>query len=456
MRATAYAQLAPDERAEKISTIYHPDQRAAAYKAFVAPATVNLGSAENMLLLPYLQQNAFSNLPTLTSVTARYPIAAPNGQPYNGGSDATIDSIASFLSTQWKLKTQINPDNIYGSSGVIAALEVVALVLFSPGQQVITPAPTFYGFPWSFSQKTASLQFNTFPIQNELTLTLGDVQAALKQYPNAKLLVLCNPNNPIGTNYSKDLLEQIYALWLSDSSRHILSDEIYACSQASTNTFVSALSLDAYKKYPNQIHVTWGLSKDFGLAGFRAGFIISQNPTIAQALGGGQCGPIPSWYASEAWFAPLVNLNPYVMQRVFLNSSGGADPTLANQSMTEYHGLLQKQYNGTAQLLKDGGIPYATPNTGALFFWIDLSKYLDKVPKDTTPWPPLCKNLYSHDDVREARLGAYIQNNGLILIRGQECFNTAPGRFRLCYTADTMEQVTIGIKAMIAALQKLG
>jgi aspartate/methionine/tyrosine aminotransferase len=464
MARTNYAQLSTAQHTAQLARIINPDQRAAYFKAFVNPQVVNLGTAENFLLLPFLQQNAFSNLPTLGLNTARYPIIAP-GQPFNGGlpyyGDSTngnatlLDGVASFLSTQWNV--EVSSSNMYGSSGVISALEVIALALFSPGDQVLIPAPMFYGFTWSFSQKTVAMQFIPFEIDNEVNLTAADVAKALQQYPNAKLLVLTNPNNPLGLNYPKSLLEEIYALFLANPDRHIISDEIYACSQVGdSSAFVSALALNAYQKFPDQIHVTWGMSKDFGLAGFRAGFFISNNQAVQEALDGGQCGPIPSWYASEAWFAPLVTLQPYVLQKLFFDANGAPDPALANQAMVVYKGLLQQQYKLTAQLLDQGNIPYYKQNQGALFFWIDLSKYLSLVPKTVSDQPPLCASLYKYDSVEERRLYNYILAAGLQLVRGQECFNVKPGFFRLCYTAASAADVTTGINNMIAALKKLG
>src|SRR5436853_7236387 len=91
-------------------------------------------------------------------------------------------------------------------------------------------------------------------------------------------------------DYNKVHQVEIYSFFLADHRRQIISDEIYAGSQVkSKNEFVSALTLDAYKKNPDRIHVTWGLSKDFGLAGFRLGFMISQSPAVQTDLQGTDC-----------------------------------------------------------------------------------------------------------------------------------------------------------------------
>jgi aspartate/methionine/tyrosine aminotransferase len=448
MRRSKLMLLSRDQHMAQLERIISPDQRAAYYKAFVDPTPVDLATAENLLLVPFLQQNAFANLGPVGLNTIEYPLL----YPYDGGSEI-LDSVASFLTTQWNVP--VSSDNMYGSSGVIAALEVIALALFNPGDEVLVPAPMFYGFPWSFSQKTVAMQFIPFQIDGGVDLTAANVATALQQNPNARLLVLTNPNNPLGVNYPKELLEEIYALFLSNPNRHIISDEIYACSQVGDSAaFVSALGLNAYAQFPDQIHVTWGLSKDFGLAGFRAGFLISNAAAVQTALSGGACGPIPSWYASEAWFSPFVTLNPYMLQKLFFNA-GAPDPTMANQAMVVYKDLLLQQYNATAQLLTQGGIPYLQGNTGAIFFWIDLSAYLDLVPASVPPQPPLCAALYADDDIRERRLATYLSNAGVLLVRGQECFNTAPGFFRLCYTAAPLDQLTTGITNMVAALQQL-
>lgn len=420
----------------RLRSMVHPDQRSSYYKTHVDEQAVDLSTAENMLLMNFFQEKAFVDLGPVTQETLRYPMQ------YIYGTEPYLTSICQFLKDQWNVSVEWT--DVFGGSGVVAGLELLALALFKPGDGVLVPAPLWYGFPWSFSQ-TAGMRFTTFPISGGVNLTVADVAAAVRQYPNAKLLVLTNPNNPLGTNYPKDLQEQICELFLADPERHVISDEIYACSQVKgSNAFVSALSLDAYKKYPDRIHVTYGLSKDFGLAGFRAGFIISKSDKVQTALHGTNC------LSSSAWFSPFVTLNTYMTKRLFLPA-----PQLANDAMNVYKGLLATQYQGTADQLTKSKIEYAAGNDGAIFFWIDLRRYLNRVSA-TLPYTPLCPRLYSHDDPREGRLLTYIQQQAhVLLVRGQECFNTDPGHFRLCYTSEDLGRVTMGIDNMVQALDAL-
>jgi aspartate/methionine/tyrosine aminotransferase len=428
-------------------TMANPEQRAAYYKSEIDTDAINLSTAENILLLAFYQKEAFTNLGPIEAQDIRYPTTVYGSQEYR-------DSIVEFFASQWNVST-IDSSEVYGVSGVSAALEILAFSLFdNPGVEVLIPAPMWYGFPWSFVQKP-KMKFIPFEVSSGFNLTVEDVEKAMAQHPNAKLLVLTNPNNPLGTNYSRELLDEIYELFLEDSTRHIISDEIYGCSQiADPNDFTSALTLDIYKKeslsslgspYSDRIHVVWGLSKDFGLSGFRVGFIISKSEKVSLSMNGDSCNK------SLAWFSPFGSLNPYMLKQLFL-----PQPQLANRAMDLYKGLLKSQYEETAQHLNRGNITFSPDNNGAIFFWIDLRDYLDLVPIFTPEDPKLCPSIYKYDDVRERRLTLYIREKAnVILIRGQECFCREPGYFRLCYTAENLEMVTYGIDNMVEELEKL-
>ncbi len=426
----------------RFGTMINPEQRAAYYKKHIDSESTNLSTAENILLLDFYQERVFNEFAPIESEDLRYPSEV-------FGSHELRASVAEFLGGQWNLRKEkeISVENVFAVSGVSAALEILSFSLFKPKDEVLIPAPMWYGFPWSFRQRP---QMNFVPFDTGGQLNLGDVKRAVKRNPNAKLLVITNPNNPLGYNCDRDNLNEIYDFFLEDKTRHIISDEIYACSNIGGVEFTSALSLDIYEKHGDRIHVTWGLSKDFGLSGFRVGFIVSKSPKVHLALKGDPCNK------SMAWFSPLGSLNPYMLKRLFLDSSGKPDCHLANAAMDEYKNLLKNQYHKTSQRLQKNSIGYTGNNTGAIFFWLDLSEYLDSVPTTEMPDHPLCNTLYHYDDTKERRLCHYILDKAKVhLTRGQECFNTEPGRFRLCYTAERIQDVTRGIDNMAEELKKL-
>ncbi|MDE5422676.1 pyridoxal phosphate-dependent aminotransferase [Ancylomarina sp. DW003] len=424
-------------------SMVNPEQRASYYKRYINSEVVNLSTAENLLLLKFYQEKAFKDLGQIEAKELRYP-------PVVYGSPEYMESIAQFLAHQWG--ASVNPENIFAVSGVSAGLECLAFSLFNEGDEVLIPAPMWYGFVWPFTQRP-KLKFIPFQVSDDFTLTKADVERAVDENPNAKLLVLTNPNNPLGVNYSRELLSEIYEFFLADETRHIISDEIYANSQVENkDDFVSALNLDIYQnpEYNERIHVVWGLSKDFGLSGFRVGFIVSTSAKVHHFLKGDNC------YKSMSWFSPFGSLNPYMLKNLFLNQDETPNPDLANEAMLVYKQLLKEQYRQTADALTDGNIKFHNANKGALFFWIDLRPYLKYAPESVSNQERLCPSIYEHDSDSERWLTEYIRDKAnVLLVRGQECFSIEPGYFRLCYTSEEISIVVHGIQEMIKALEEL-
>ena len=104
------------------------------------------------------------------------------------------------------------------------------------------------------------------------------------------ILLLTNPNNPLGVIYSPSTISSCIG-WARDQNRgntvHVLVDEIYALSEFGSfgnkfeQQFVSAAKvLD--NDLGDDVHILWGLSKDFGSSGFRCGFLYTQNDLVKQ------------------------------------------------------------------------------------------------------------------------------------------------------------------------------
>lgn len=77
--------------------------------------------------------------------------------------------------------------------------------------------------------------------------------------------------------------------WCLEHKIHFLSDEVYALSlfpQVQV-PFVSAMhlcKLHNYEHYKDYVHIIWSFSKDFGLNGFRAGVLYTENPQLKSAM----------------------------------------------------------------------------------------------------------------------------------------------------------------------------
>lgn len=112
-----------------------------------------------------------------------------------------------------------------------------------------------------------------------------------------RALVLCNPANPTGRSYTLEAL-QVLARFCGKHRLHLISDEIYALSRfkeedASSQEgskvckFASALSIPddpANGVSHENIHVLYGVSKDWSMGGLRMGFLVSRNERLLKAF----------------------------------------------------------------------------------------------------------------------------------------------------------------------------
>jgi aspartate/methionine/tyrosine aminotransferase len=114
-----------------------------------------------------------------------------------------------------------------------------------------------------------------------------EIQKHQRDGGRVKAFLYCNPNNPLGVVYPRELTLQLMEV-CSKHQVHFISDEIYALSVFDQSaTFTSVLSIPREQlPDPGRTHLLWGLSKDFGLAGFRLGFIHTHSEELVRCLDG--------------------------------------------------------------------------------------------------------------------------------------------------------------------------
>ena len=92
-----------------------------------------------------------------------------------------------------------------------------------------------------------------------------------------RLVVLCNPNNPTGARLTADEVDAVCAA----AARHgawVLSDEVYRGAERD-----GRLTASAWGRYDRAL-VTGGLSKAYGLAGLRIGWVVAPPTLTAESL----------------------------------------------------------------------------------------------------------------------------------------------------------------------------
>ncbi|GAA1413909.1 hypothetical protein GCM10009639_67510 [Kitasatospora putterlickiae] len=459
------------ELAELLSRIPDFEQALALQRDLEPDTAINLSVAENVLVYQdSMQKMVFDHIDLLPEKYIHY--ITPYGTPELRQEVAALLSKAFDVEVPWA--------DVFGAGGVGSALECLAFALqdapregeagpppLKEGDAVLLPAPYWQGFNWSFEQRP-KLTCVPVPLATEgperFRLTLDAIREEYWRYYRVhaeypRLLALTNPHNPLGVNYGKELLDEIYEWVLSETEMHVISDEIYCHSQVDgvRVPFTSAFALDAYRQAPERIHVVWGFAKDFGLSGFRTGFVVSNYGPVRRAMLG--TAGIEEKKHPMPWFTPVDSLKHYVLGELLESTVNGAGAELyTTYAMRRYKELLSESFEKVRARLVERGIEFVHTegDNPAQFFWLDLTAYLGK-RKGEAPCEPQ-KFTPSHEmDPDEQWLFEYLrcEPTEVTLLPGQTMHCPAPGFFRLCFTAYQSDVVCQAIDRVAEALAQL-
>ncbi len=243
-------------------------------------------------------------------------------------------------------------DQIVVSTGSKQSIFNAAMVLVSPGEEVLLPAPYWV----SYFEITKLVGGVPVPIkttiENDFKITPEQLEAAIT--PKTKLMIFNTPSNPSGSVYSKEELEALGEVLKKHPQVYVISDEIYEYINF-TGGFASFAEIEEIK---DRIITINGVSKAFAMTGWRVGYMAA-HPTIAKA-----CAKIQSQVTSGA--------NSIAQKATIAALDGGKEKIqYMIDGFDERRQLVYK-------LLKD--IPGFKVNmpTGAFYFFPDVSELFGK------------------------------------------------------------------------------
>jgi histidinol-phosphate aminotransferase len=173
------------------------------------------------------------------------------------------ESVAGWLGT--------SPDRIVPSHGIQALIATVAHAFLEPGDSVVLTAPTYGLYATTCAAAGARvIQVPTCDLRHDV-----DALAAASRKSNARLVWLCDPNNPTGSLVERDEWERLLAGIPERCT--IVVDEAYV------------EYVDPAKRLDRLGDVDAGLpvivmrtfSKIFGIAGLRLGYAVVAEPLAA-------------------------------------------------------------------------------------------------------------------------------------------------------------------------------
>jgi histidinol-phosphate aminotransferase len=204
-----------------------------------------------------------------------------NESPYDVPKDLKEEIIKRMMNTDWNrypsrtaipLVEAISEYTNFPKRGIVAAnasneiIQAIFQAICDAGDKLAAISPGFAIYP--YLSQIMDLNLAEVPLLEDFSF---DVPAIIKEGKDAKLVVLALPNNPTGTTISNEQIEEI----AQNINGIFVVDEAYF--EFSKKTAISLLD-----KYDNIIIIRT-LSKAFGLAGLRLGYLLS-NAEIASAV----------------------------------------------------------------------------------------------------------------------------------------------------------------------------
>lgn len=173
--------------------------------------------------------------------------------------------------------------------GLVPALNAACRCVGQDGDEVATFVPVYPPFlsaPAFSRRKLKSIPL--FCKNNYYTFDVEKFEKAIS--PRTRLLLLCNPHNPVGRVYSKEELKAVADICLRNNII-ICSDEIHCELIINQKKHIPTATLS--KQIENNTITLMSPGKTFNLAGLNCGFAIIPNKNIRKSFLAAREGIVP-------------------------------------------------------------------------------------------------------------------------------------------------------------------
>jgi len=220
-------------------------------------------TGKEMLYLNIGDPNLFDFEPPKHLVEATYQAMLRNKNGYSPSSG--IKEAVNAIRKEGNRKGIENILDIFVTTGASEAIDICLTALVNEGENVLTPTP---GYPLYTAIQSKLLAYENPYYLDEENNWQPDIEDIKKKINDkTKAIVLINPNNPTGSLYSTEILEEIVKL-AREHNLVIFADEIYDKLLFDGKKHVALASLSKEVSC-----ITFGgLSKNYFVPGFRIGW----------------------------------------------------------------------------------------------------------------------------------------------------------------------------------------
>ncbi|KAL1853132.1 hypothetical protein VTK73DRAFT_9083 [Phialemonium thermophilum] len=387
-------------------------------------AVISFATAENALVHQEVADFVNSRV-TFSASTFTYSFST-------GGGPQFPKVLAAHLNEFFAPYKELDGHEIINTGAATALHEILAFSLGDPGDGVLLSRPGYGRFELDFGNKAhMSVVWSDTEAENccapevveYFEKTLGESnEAGVK----IRMLFISNPHNPLGRCYPRETLVAIMK-FCQRHQIHFVSDEIYALSvfdsgESDTLPFTSVLSIDPTGIIDTDlVHVTYGMSKDYGCAGLRVGALITRNQSLLKSA------------------KSIVRFHNPSGPSLAIATAMLEDRAWCRAFLANTQAKIAEAYGSFTKELRNMGIRYLPGSNAGLFLWVDFTPYL----------PP---EHLSHEE-RQFSLAQKILDSGVFVQPGEE-HALRPGWFRLVYTLDP-RAAREGLRRLKAVLQHI-
>lgn len=239
----------------------------------------------------------------------------PQSQGYSDASGIYAARVAVTQYYQQKNIRNVNVDDIYIGNGVSELIVMSMQAMLNSSDEVLIPSPDYPLWTAAVSLSSGTPVHYRCDEQSDWFPDLDDIKSKITK--KTKAIVLINPNNPTGAVYDKALLTDIIEI----ARQHglvVISDEIYdKILYDAQHHCIASLADDIF------FITLGGLSKNYRVAGFRAGWLVtSGNKQLAKNYIEGlnilasmrMCANVPSQHAIQTALGGYQSINDLISE----------------------------------------------------------------------------------------------------------------------------------------------
>jgi len=176
----------------------------------------------------------------------------------------------------------LKKENIQASPSIGSSIGIAIDCLSDPGDGVIIQPPVFMEYKNFIKNNGRKIVKNPLVLDAEDSyyIDFDDLEQKAKD-PKNKVLILCNPHNPIGQIWNLETVTRIVQI-CKENDVYVLSDEVHGDIVYGNNVFNGTLAID--ESLHSHIISLYSPVKTFNLGGFTDSFMFIKNAELKEKL----------------------------------------------------------------------------------------------------------------------------------------------------------------------------